>query len=108
MYDLDNSGGITKNEMLEIVQAIFSMLEDDERFAQNSLSPESRVDRIFSKMDVVRKQFFCITILNLFRTETGSFQKKNFYMERKMTRYILVNFYKLTNLVNLQGPLALR
>ena len=55
MYDLDNSGGITKDEMLEIVQAIFSMLGEDDRFAQNSLSPELKVERIFSKMDVVRK-----------------------------------------------------
>ncbi|CBY14598.1 unnamed protein product [Oikopleura dioica] len=52
LYDLDNSGGITKDEMLEIVQAIFSMLGEDDRFAQNSLSPELRVERIFSKMDV--------------------------------------------------------
>ena len=58
MYDLDNSGGITKDEMLEIVRAIFSMLGEDERFARNSLSPESRVERIFSKMDVVRKLLF--------------------------------------------------
>ncbi|CAG5109607.1 Oidioi.mRNA.OKI2018_I69.chr2.g4127.t1.cds [Oikopleura dioica] len=52
LYDLDNSGTITKEEMLEIVEAIFSLLGSDERFAQNSLSPESRVDRIFSKMDI--------------------------------------------------------
>ena len=58
MYDLDNSGGITKDEMLEIVQAIFSMLGEDERFAKNSLSPELRVERIFSKMDLVRKRFY--------------------------------------------------
>jgi len=57
LYDLDNSGGITKDEMLQIVQAIFSMLGEDERFAKNSLSPELRVERIFSKMDLVRKSF---------------------------------------------------
>ena len=85
LYDLDNSGGITRAEMLEIVQAIFSMLGEDERFAQNTLSPEMRVERIFSKMDVVRKlQFFVFVI---FRTVTGSCRKRNFCMEQKTTRW---------------------
>ena len=77
MYDLDNSGGITKDEMLEIVQAIFSMLGDDERFAQNSLSPESRVDRIFSKMDVVRKQFL-YNNFKLIQDGDGELSKEEF------------------------------
>ena len=42
MYDLDNDGHIERSEMLEIVKAIYKMVE---------LTPEQRVEKLFRNMD---------------------------------------------------------
>jgi len=51
LYDLDNNGSITRDEMLEIVKAIFSMVGNHAKFKDDDNTPEKRVDRIFELMD---------------------------------------------------------
>ena len=56
LYDVDNDGYITREEMYNIVDAIYQMLgnqakaigEDDDE------NPKERVDRIFEQLDKVR------------------------------------------------------
>ncbi|XP_067938409.1 frequenin-1-like, partial [Watersipora subatra] len=49
LYDIDKDGKITKEEMTNIVKAIFDMVGN--QLAENSESPESRVNLIFTLMD---------------------------------------------------------
>merc|ERR1712157_72073 len=51
LYDLDNNGTITRDEMLQIVKAIFSMVGNHANFKDDDNTPEKRVDRIFTLMD---------------------------------------------------------
>ena len=51
---MDNNGSITRDEMLEIVKAIFSMVGNHAKFKDDDNTPEKRVDRIFELMDTVR------------------------------------------------------
>ena len=53
LYDLDNNGTITRDEMLQIVKAIFSMVGNHAQFKDDDNTPEKRVDRIFALMDTV-------------------------------------------------------
>ncbi|KAL3983536.1 histamine receptor H2 [Sarotherodon galilaeus] len=46
MYDLDGDGKITRMEMLEIIEVLIMM-----RMNEDGLTPQQRVDKIFSKMD---------------------------------------------------------
>ncbi|XP_060010054.1 protein GPR107 isoform X3 [Lagenorhynchus albirostris] len=50
LYDLDNDGYITRNEMLDIVDAIYQMGNTVE-LPEEENTPEKRVDRIFAMMD---------------------------------------------------------
>ncbi|KRZ96035.1 Neuronal calcium sensor 1 [Trichinella sp. T8] len=53
LYDLDNDGYITKNEMVEIVDSIYAMLGkfvDNKDFPMDD-SPQLRVEKIFQSMD---------------------------------------------------------
>merc|ERR1712228_1148303 len=48
LYDLDNDGTITKHEMTQIVEAIFSMVGNQkDQMPQEDNTPEKRVERIF-------------------------------------------------------------
>ncbi|CBY13102.1 unnamed protein product [Oikopleura dioica] len=49
LYDLDNDGTITRKEMTAIVEAIFSMVGENEK--KESCTPQERVNKIFDKMD---------------------------------------------------------
>ncbi|NXG50308.1 NCS1 protein, partial [Psilopogon haemacephalus] len=51
LYDLDNDGYITRNEMLDIVDAIYQMVGNTVELPEEETTPEKRVDRIFAMMD---------------------------------------------------------
>ena len=54
LYDLDNDGTITKTEMTQIVEAIFSMVGNQkDQMPNEDNTPEKRVERIFQLMDKV-------------------------------------------------------
>ena len=66
---MDNNGSITRDEMLEIVKAIFSMVGNHAKFKDDDNTPEKRVERIFELMDTVR-------ISNSVRFQNGPFDTK--------------------------------
>ncbi|KAH7714940.1 Neuronal calcium sensor family protein 1 [Aphelenchoides avenae] len=51
LYDLDNDGFITRQEMLSIVGSIYKMVGDTVKLPDEENTPEKRVDRIFRMMD---------------------------------------------------------
>lgn len=60
MYDVDNDGFITREEMYNIVDAIYQMLGNsggggaDGGADEEEEDPKDRVDRIFEQLDKVR------------------------------------------------------
>lgn len=51
LYDLDNDGYITRQELLDIVDAIYRMVGETVTLPEEENTPEKRVNRIFSVMD---------------------------------------------------------
>ncbi len=58
LYDVDKDGFITKEEMANIVDAIYSMIGTMLELPQDENTPEKRVEKIFSNMDLVRPHSF--------------------------------------------------
>ena len=54
LYDVDNDGYITRDEMYNIVDAIYQMLGNQAKIAEEEEeNPKDRVDRIFAQLDKV-------------------------------------------------------
>ena len=51
IYDLDNDGYITREEMFQIVDSIYTMAGEMVGLPEEESTPEKRVDIIFAKMD---------------------------------------------------------
>lgn len=51
LYDVDNDGYITREEMYSIVDAIYQMLGNQAKVEDSEDDPKKRVDRIFEQLD---------------------------------------------------------
>ncbi|OTF77529.1 hypothetical protein BLA29_004566, partial [Euroglyphus maynei] len=52
LYDVDNDGYITRDEMYNIVDAIYQMLGNQAKISdEEDENPKERVDRIFQQLD---------------------------------------------------------
>ncbi|TPX54681.1 hypothetical protein PhCBS80983_g05845 [Powellomyces hirtus] len=52
LYDINNDGYVTREEMYQIVEAIYKMVGNMVKLPEDEDTPEKRVEKIFTLMDV--------------------------------------------------------
>jgi Ca2+-binding EF-hand superfamily protein len=57
LYDVDNDGFITRTEMIDIIDAIYSMVGNLIDLPKDEDTAEKRANKIFQQMDMVNPAF---------------------------------------------------
>lgn len=90
MYDVDKDGYITKEEMASIVDAIYSMIGNMLELPKDEDTPEKRVEKIFSNMDLVSFKNWVYRVLKKLKILLiGSFKSKIDYLDKKIINFTI-------------------
>ncbi|KAJ3018287.1 UNVERIFIED_CONTAM: Neuronal calcium sensor 1 [Siphonaria sp. JEL0065] len=54
LYDIDGDGVVTREEMYQVVSAIFAMVGSSVKHGADEDTPEKKVEKLFGLLDVVR------------------------------------------------------
>lgn len=65
LYDVDSDGFITRTEMIDIIDAIYSMVGNLLDLPKDEDTPEKRANKIFQQMDMVVVNSSSVTFLIL-------------------------------------------
>lgn len=106
LYDVDNDGYITREEMYDIVGAIYEMLGTAKR-AQNAddtgggggggatggdEAPNVRVDRIFELLDTVSILLMTLQAHTRARTHTHTLKKTQYQQQQRERKLVALNW----------------
>ena len=83
LYDIDGNGSVNRDEMTQIIRAIFALTGQKE---DAETTAEKRAAEIFDSMDTVKviPKNGCVKTVKL-RTEMANCRKKNFSLLQEMT-----------------------